>query len=195
MIIDAKAGLQGDACQYSHDDTIEPCKQLVLHGVCRFGPKCHFSHAPLPGYAVAPLQDWFKEQDQLKLDRSARSAEEAMQLTLNHAGSPGDQADATMQTPDSANSKLRASSSPDLTQSVATASSVVPQYATWKDGWKQLYGTRLQSLQNSKVQAQHQEVAAASAAFESLHGPYSSWQDGWNRLFAQNKAKDSHSTA
>ena len=119
--------LQGDTCQYSHDDTIEPCKQLVLHGVCRFGPNCHFSHEPLPAYAVAPLQDWFKEQDQLKLDRSARSAEEARQLTPDPLHSPDDCAQATAQQSDTADIPQDACPTPDQSPSLVQANSAVPQ--------------------------------------------------------------------
>ena len=186
--------MQGDTCQYSHDDTIEPCKQLVLHGVCRFGPNCHFSHEPLPAYAVAPLQDWFKEQDQLKLDRSARSAEEARQLTPDPLHLPDDFAQATAQQSDTADIPQDACPTPDQSPSLVQANSAVPQYATWKDGWKTLYGTRLQGLQSSKGQTQHQEIVDAAVAFEPLSGPYTSWQDGWNRLFAKDKASSSQGT-
>lgn len=187
--------MQGDACPYSHEGTQEPCKQLVLHGVCRFGPNCHFSHDPLPAYAVEPLQEWFREQDQLKLDRSACPAHQAVQATPNQSSPAIPHSDGIEQEGDAAkgNTTALAALNTVCKPSSETNSSAVPQYASWKDGWMKLYGTRLQGLPKDGVHNIRTQAEPA-AAFLPLSGPYTSWQDGWNRLFAKDKLKPSQTT-
>ena len=175
--------MQGDACPYSHDNTVEPCKQLVLHGVCRFGPNCHFSHEPLPAYAVAPLQEWFKEQDQLKQDRSARATDEAMHMDHEASQSPGDVAPTA--------SQQDATNSGDDTSAAADDCGAPLKYSSWTDPWRLLYGTRLHNLGKRSAEPKAQSVTDNAAEFEPLSGPYSSWQDGWNRLFARDSVKQS----
>ena len=180
--------MQGGGCPYSHDNKVEPCKQLVLHGVCRFGTDCHFSHAPLPGYAVGPLQEWFKEQDQLKQDRSDKRAQEQANDTTHHqAASPedydrvsdedgqaGNDLDDAFQVPWKSGSHLQPASIREQTSPRRA------HYEDWADGWQELFAGRLQRKKQKRI------VPPDPATFAPLSGPYTSWNDGWKKLFTQN---------
>ena len=172
--------LQGEECPYSHDDIIEPCKQLVLNGICRFGENCHFSHDSLPEYAVEPLQEWFREQDQVKSDRTARLAEEqnASQQSpemayLDQAQTPGAVVD------------------PD-----AQSTQKLPQQDRQQDRQGTLTAACLGNAdgQNVSLEAQHcpqtldletaTDQATLQPACSDLVDSYESWTDGWQRLYA-----------
>lgn len=64
-----KACLKGDACPYSHDVSMIPCRFYSTFGNCREGEKCPFSHAykgpsspAVQGNSIAdPLVDSFSE--------------------------------------------------------------------------------------------------------------------------------------
>ncbi len=199
--------MQGEACQYSHDEKVDPCKQLVLHGICRRGTACPYSHDPLPQYAVAPLKDWFAEQDQLKLDRAARRDEEAQpavdcsfteahQIDIDADGCDEGLDEVSCldnvgdgmgrQTSSAAAGAHGTNMQPTPEQSGHQSLSPTPaemgqyeQYQSWTDPWDKMYGDRLKK-------AMHEADFAASD-FEPLESPYTSWQDGWNRLFAKQK--------
>ena len=182
--------MQGVDCQYSHDNKLEPCKQLVLHGVCRFGPGCHFSHDPLPEYAVAPLQDWFKEQDQMKQDRSDNRAQEQADdsthdhhhcqpaaLTEDNDQMSDEDGQVSVDLDDSfqevGNSRTDCASLPSSGHAKA-------RYNDWTDSWQKLFADRLQLRKRTRI------TPPDPATFASLSGPYSNWNDGWKKLFLQN---------
>lgn len=190
--------MQGGDCPYSHDNKVEPCKQLVLHGVCRFGTDCHFSHAPLPGYAVGPLQEWFKEQDQLKQDRSDKRAQEQANDSTHHQaastedydrmcgehGEVGIDFDDAFQDPGNSGRDQQAAGTHDQTlpQGVPCTSGRrhgKAHYRDWADGWQELFAGRL------KLKKQKRIVPPDPATFAPLSGPYTSWNDGWKKLFTQ----------
>ena len=198
---------QGEACQYSHNNALEPCKQLVLHGICRFGPKCHFSHDSLPEYAVVPLKEWFKEQDQLKVDRAAMHTEEQQPMVTDHMKQQHCEAAAFVEDvlesgiAEQMNSGQQGSAevqgaSPATVGSLqltpqqhqyqagsrlaAAAAASCIRYQSWTDGWKRVYHNRLQHMKKiPKMQQDSQDPST----FKPLEAPYSTWQDGWNRLF------------
>ena len=200
--------LQGEACQYSHDETVDPCKQLVLHGICRRGAACPYSHDPLPQYAVAPLKDWFAEQDQLKQDRAARRHEEtqpAADCSFTEAHEMNIDADGfdegldEVSCIDNVGDGLGKQISSAAAGAQATNMQPTPEqpghqpfslpmpaergqherHQSWTDPWQKMYSERLKK-------ATHDADFAASK-FEPLESPYTSWQDGWNRLFAKQK--------
>lgn len=190
---------QGEDCPYGHENKVEPCKQLVLHGVCRFGTKCHFSHAPLPGYAVAPLQEWFKEQDQLKQDRSHKSAQEQADDSIHHQAAAtqdydrmsnehaevGIELDDAFQDPGNSGSNQQAAGIHDQTLPQGVSCTWNPRhgkahYKDWADGWQELFAGRLQREKQKRI------GPPDPATFAPLSGPYTSWNDGWKKLFTQN---------
>lgn len=163
---------------------------MVVHGVCRFGPSCHFSHNQLPAYAVAPLQDWFKEQDQLKLDRSARLAGEAEgSPTLHHLqAADAPQLNSPSECPPDAGLGQLGEEQPSIVGHSSRQSSPsggVPRYSSWKEPWERLCAPSIQA----KQQAKEQQGLTGDVDCRPLSGPYASWQDGWNKLFAQNEVK------
>lgn len=206
--------LQGENCQYSHNNALEPCKQLVLHGICRFGPSCHFSHDSLPEYAVVPLKEWFREQDQLKLDRSARLAEdlqgsEAQDVTDQHqlqtaAGSteycdqdryPTEHDGLQQQTGAEEQALTPSASSPSLqSTSEQDCGSAGSRQANAGSGLQQCYRHWTDGWQKlyanrlehvrKRTQEELQKGSGDIAALSPLEGPYSTWKDGWNRLFS-----------
>ena len=208
--------MQAESCPYSHDDALEPCKQLVLNGTCSFGAACHFSHDPLPGYAVAPLREWFKEQDQLKVDRSARLAKEASPTSdaaasaepqQVHTDSPAgcscvQEAETSLnqQTPAAATATaavtlLVHAPSPQLVPDKpcsAPLSSPMPAkrgLQTHYRSWTDGWEI-MYAGRAGRPKAQGTDVDAS--AFMPLESPYTSWQDGWHRLFSNQQEHKSH---
>ena len=190
--------LQGDKCPYSHDTKLEPCKQLVLRGECRFGPACHFSHGPLPEDAVMPLQEWFREQDLLKEVRCGAQAQKPNlppEVKTDPQAEPDHIAekDAMMDDCDDdcqgnadkaqlMSDAYPASSSqePDQSSALHAGSVAAGGYRSWQDGWQKLYADRL------KLRNQIPAAPPDPATFAPLTGPYKSWNDGWKSLFAKN---------
>lgn len=200
--------MQGEACPYSHANIAEPCKQLVLDGICQAGPSCPSSHASLPEYAVQPLQEWFREQDQLQLARTASCVQDPSPLKQDGTaypaaqqrvqGSAAQQAGLVLSVgnmhatasalPLSGDAAARADAScPELQlqQGVSPTAPVsrraVKRYSSWTDGWCRLYAKKLHGLATPEpVQLEGSD----EAALHPLQGPYTSWHDGWNRLFA-----------
>ena len=208
--------VQGDACPYSHEQIVEPCQQLVLSGICQFGQNCNFSHDSLPEYVVEPLQEWFREQQQVKKDRTAK--EHIIQLQTaanNHVIQPPFAANSNTQTAQALSedtppgaavaclpynihkSMTAATSEHSHQESRLHADSNEPslqltvraeRYQSWTDGWQRVFANRLQDVKQSKqVQDQHHDTAA----LHPLQAPYTTWQDGWNRLFATQKQTNS----
>lgn len=167
---------KGEECPYSHDDIVEPCKQLVLHGICHFGPNCHFSHDSLPEYAVEPLQEWFREQDQVKSDRTARLAEEqhASQQSppmdnLDQLQIPGAVVD-----PDAQNTpKL-----PQQDRQGTPAAACLVNADDMKASEKGQHCPQHMYMADASDQATQLTTCLTSA------DSYESWTDGWQRLYA-----------
>jgi len=154
------------------------------------------------------LKDWFKEQDQLKLDRAARLAEEtqpaadcsfteAHQIDIDADGLDESLEEVSCidnggdgvgkQTSPAAATVLNPGVQPTPEQpGHQLLSSPMPadlgqheRYQNWTEPWERMYGERLKK-------ATHEADFAASD-FEPLESSYTSWQDGWNRLFAKQK--------
>ena len=183
--------MQGEDCQYSHDNKLEPCKQLVLHGECRFGPGCHFSHEPLPEYAVGPLQEWFKEQDQLKQDRSDRCVQEqAGDNAHHHHQQPfalSEDADNVSndegQVGVGVDDSFQAASQGIDGTLLSSPEHVQARYTDWTDSWKKLFAGRLQ------LRKKRRAAPPDPSTFAALSGPYTNWNDGWKKLFTQNMSQ------
>lgn len=200
----SNVALQGDECQYSHDGKLEPCKQLVLHGICRFGPGCHFSHDALPEYAVAPLQEWFKEQDQLKQDRSAKHAADQQtkastpqqhshmvtgsdhmmmddddNMMVEPDNGPQNNSNADNDQPVATDGDPSSSQGPDDMSTLQNGDAGPACYVSWDDGWQKMYAGKL------KQKKQTQAAPPDPATFAPLSGPYKDWNDGWKHLFAK----------
>ena len=183
--------MQGEDCPYSHDNKLEPCKQLVLHGECRFGPGCHFSHEPLPEYAVVALQEWFKEQDQLKQDRSDRRAQEQAGDSPHHHRHHHQQPAALMEVDDYMSDE-EGEVRPGLDGSCQAAPQgvhgtplsspghVQARYRDWTDSWQKMFAGRLQ------LRKKRRAAPPDPSTFAALSGPYANWNDGWKKLFTQN---------
>ena len=175
----------------------------MLHGVCRFGPACRFSHDPLPGDAVAPLQEWFKEQDQMKQERSGKHAADQLISAItpsqqhSHLDTCYDQMidddEDMMVTPDdgpqdtcTANDEQPVSTDGGPFSSQRTDDVSIPQngdvgpacYHSWDDGWRKMYAGRL------KLEKLTQATPPDPATFAPLSGPYKDWNDGWKHVFA-----------
>ena len=206
---------QGDACPYSHEDIVEPCKQLVLNGICHFGQNCSFSHDSLPEYAVGPLQEWFREQQQVKEDRTAKLAEEQrfqLQNAVNsHAIQPLFTARSSAKTAQilSEDSPPGAAAAFQQHDTKNTMPAAMPEHnhqdpRLHADGMEPALQATVQAeryqswtdgwqrlfasrLQDMKQSKQMQEEHQDTAALHPLQGPYTTWQDGWNRLFATQK--------
>ena len=187
--------MQGEGCQYSHDNKLEPCKQLVLHGECRFGPGCHFSHEPLPEHAVAPLQEWFKEQDQLKQDRSDRRAEEQSGDNAHHHQYHHQQpaaltednhnmSDEEGQVGDGVDDRFQGASQGVDGALLSGFGHVQAHYRDWTDSWQQLFAGRLQ------LRKKRRAAPPDPSTFAALSGPYTNWNDGWKKLFTQNMSPE-----
>ncbi|KAL0022029.1 hypothetical protein WJX77_007813 [Trebouxia sp. C0004] len=204
---------KGEACQYSHDEKVDPCKQLVLHGICQRGAACLYSHDPLPQYAVAPLKDWFAEQDQLKLDRVARRDEEtqtAADCSFTEAHQIDTDADGLDEGScmDSGGAGFGNQISPAAAHSAATVLAPGAHATNMQPTPEQLGHQLLLSLMPAEM-GQHEryqswtdpwermygerlkttthEADFAASHLEPLESSYTSWQDGWNRLFAKQK--------
>ncbi len=205
--------MQGEACQYSHDETVDPCKQLVLHGICRRGAACPYSHDPLPQYAVAPLKDWFAEQDQLKLDRAARRDEqtqpaaecsftEAHQTNIgadgfnegfaevscigNGGGGVGN--DTSLAAAHSAAKGLAHGINMQLMPEQLGHQSLISLPAEMGQYERyQSWTDPWQKMYGERLKKATHEADFAASDFEPLESPYTSWQDGWHRLFAKQK--------
>ena len=209
--------LQGKACQYSHDEAVDPCKQLVLHGICRRGAACLYSHDPLPQYAVAPLKEWFAEQDQLKLDRAARRDEEA-QPAADCSSTEAHQIDIDagkcnegfdeVSCMDDGGEGVGNQASPAAAHSAVTV--LAPgvhgtnmQPTPEQPGHQSLlspmpaemgryeryhsWADPWEKMYGERLKKATHEADFAACDFEPLEGSYTSWQDGWNRLFAKQK--------
>ncbi|KAA6427889.1 MAG: hypothetical protein FRX49_02551 [Trebouxia sp. A1-2] len=203
-------GMPGEACQYSHDATVDPCKQLLLHGNCQRGAVCLYSHDPLPQYAVAPLKDWFAEQDQLKLDRAARRDQEtqpAVDCSFTEAHQNDIDADGLDEVSciDNGGDGVGTQTSPAAAHSAAKVlahatnvqhtpqqpghqflSSPMPaemgQYERYKS-WTSPW----EKMYGERLKTATHQTDFAASKFEPLESSYTSWQDGWNRLFAKQK--------
>ncbi len=154
------------------------------------------------------MKDWFKEQDQLKLDRAARLAEEtqpaadcsfteAHQIDIDADGLDESLEEVSCidnggdgvgkQTSPAAATVLNPGVQPTPEQpGHQLLSSPMPadlgqheRYQNLTEPWERMYGERLKK-------ATHEADFAASD-FEPLESSYTSWQDGWNRLFAKQK--------
>lgn len=180
--------MQGEDCQYSHDNKLEPCKQLVLHGECRFGPDCHFSHEPLPEYAVTSLQEWFKEQDQLKQDRSDRRGQEQASDLAHHHQHHHQQPAALTEDVEymseegevGVDDSFQAASQGVDGTLLSSPGPVQARYRDWTDGWQKLFVGRL------KLRKKRHAAPPDPSTFAALSGPYTNWNDGWKKLFTQN---------
>ncbi len=209
--------MQGEACQYSHDETVDPCKQLVLHGICRRGAACLYSHDPLPQYAVAPLKDWFAEQDQLKLDRAARRDEET-QPAADCSFTDAHQIDIDAYSLDEGLDEVSCidnvgdgfgkQTSPAAAHSAATVLALgahgtnmqptpeQPGHQPFSSPMPAERGQHEQyqswtdpweKMYGERLKKAMHEADFAASEFEPLESSYTSWQDGWNRLFAKQK--------
>lgn len=206
--------MQAESCPYSHDDTLEPCKQLVLNGTCGFGAACRFSHGPLPGYAVAPLREWFKEQDQLKVDRATRLAQEASPTSDAaasaepqhvHTDSPAgcsriQEAEISLDqlTPPASSSAAAAAAAASITlladapslqlipdkPESAPLSSPMPAEAGLHTHYRSWTDGWEIMYAGRAGRAEAQGTAVDASAYMPLESPYTSWQDGWHRLFS-----------
>lgn len=155
---------------------------------------------------MGPLQAWFKEQDQLKLDRSDKQAQEQANNSAHHqatatvddCGRMSNEDEETslgsgqgFEDPGNSGSSQQAASIHDQAspQGFACTSSqgrAEPQYSDWTDGWQELFADRLQLRKRRRI------VPPDPATFAPLSAPYTSWNDGWQKLFSQNTSPLQH---